>query len=870
MSRSTKRADEVPTPTRPRKLLERPWLWIVLTGLLGGAVLAFGLSLLRGAQDAGGDSGKAFTAITLVGVVAVVLMAIVAFYSARKRRRGLQEHVPGTMMVWLQAHVWLGLAAGFAVLVHAWLYPITSSLTTGKITLAILVVLVLSGVAWRIVYRALPKRVAATVGNLSVKDTKARLEQVDVEIEKAMAGASDDLRRLVDLTFAGRTASAELERLASSLSLEEEATWAEVQRLAKRKDRYEERAPKQERYHRWLQRWKVVHLPLAVALGAALAIHLFDVFGITKQVFADEASAFPDSGQCADCHADIVREWNLAIHSSAQLTPTTVAQTALALEQDRNIGRICTNCHAPIGTQISPSDTFPLPGEGDSAVLSEGVTCWTCHALPQAPTEVRGAFDDFPVNRAEGRSFGTVFSPRFLPDEPFPLPVPEHQVADGFMTGEFETYQLCGACHNVKVDLAQPPDGFSVIGDDITIGSGDDQDGNGTLDENELQFVDDDGDGLADLDVDGSGKIVDLVLQTTFDEWQNYLASPEISNPETCGACHMTSLGNRPTVNDAPGGLELPDRARHSHEFVGVDYNLEPGHYAGLGLDGGDATRDVLEAREALIDAGVNVSVEVQQPDDQFLVAEVTVRSQRIGHEFPSGFAFARQWWLTVTAETESGDEVCLSPINPGTAIAGPGQGGIVPTDCGSGVTSSDQEDLRPCDPRAVAAEFGDELAARAQPVNNATVTLSAPAQLADCDPWLTNFQKILTDGDPDGDGQFVEVPYQSLLPDIVKLQTRVADNQVMTPILPYEDPTTPGDQRAKTFVYVFDVSGAQGQRVTVNVNMNLRHLPPYFIRQLDGFYPEGLTADAILGQLVITEFGQTQDRSRRVPFSDV
>ena len=61
-------------------------------------------------------------------------------------------------------------------------------------------------------------------------------------------------------------------------------------------------------------------------------------------------------------------------------------------------------------------------------------------------------------------------------------------------------------------------------------------------------------------------------------------------------------------------------------------------------------------------------------------------------------------------------------------------------------------------------------------------------APLDDCDPWLANFQKILTDGDPDDDGTFIEVPYQSLHPDIVKLQTRVADQQAMAPLKPYDD----------------------------------------------------------------------------------
>jgi hypothetical protein len=708
-----------------------------------------------------------------------------------------------------------------------------------------------------------------------VKDTRSRQQQIQVEIEKATAGASDELRRLSQLVLEGKAKPGELDREVSALSLEEQVTWEELKGLAERRDRYRGREPKQERYHRFLQGWKLLHLPLAAILGAAIVFHLFDVFGVTKKVFASEADAFPDSGQCADCHSDIVREWMLAIHSSAQLTPTTVAQTALALEQDPQIGQVCTNCHAPIGVQIAPSATFPLPGEGGDAVLSDGVTCWTCHAIPEAPGEIQGAAPGFPVNRAGARSFGAVFNPP-LGEEP-PLPVGDHQVDVGFMGDELGTFELCGACHNVKVDMAQPADGFSVFGDDVTdqrVSEFDeeqpaDTDGDGVLDENELQFVDDDGDGEADVDVDGSGKLADLVLQTTFDEWEDYVASSAFGG-ETCGTCHMPELGREATVDDGPGGLSVTERVRHSHEFVGVDYNLEPGHYSGLGVGGGDGREEVLAARDELISQAVTVSTRTVEVNPSMLRARVTVRTNFIGHDFPSGFAFARQWWLEVTAETEDGDEVCLVPVNPATSAVRERGDGIVPSACGSGTLNSEQEDLRPCDPEAVAATFADDFARAGEEPKNATVVLTDRAPLDDCDPWLVNFQKILTDGDPNEDGRFFEVPYQSLLPDIVKLRARVSDNETMRPLKPYDDPTTPVDDRAITFEYVFDTSEVRGQRVTVSAFMRLRHLPPYFLRGLDGFYPNGLTSGALLPELIVSTVAGDGSAPKRVPQAGV
>ncbi len=868
-------------PVRPKRLFERPWPWMILAGLLGGAVVTLALSMLESAQDSGGDPDQAFLAIASVGSFAVVLMVLVALYSARKRRRALQEHLPGTMMVWLKAHVWMGLLAAFAVLVHWWLYPMNARISTGKIALVVLLILVLSGIAWRIVYQTVPKRVAAKVGNLSVKDTRSRLEQIEVEIEKAIAGSSDLLRQLVELRLAGVAAIADLDAQAASLSVEEQGTWAELKALAERRDRYRGREPKQERYHKLLQRWKVAHLPLAVILGVVVAIHIFDVLGVTKKVFANEADEFPSSAQCADCHSEIVREWSTAVHSVAQTSATTVAQTALALKEDPAIGQICTNCHAPIGTILEPSDTFPLPGEdGGAEVLSEGVTCWTCHTVSEIPGEGRGAGDLFPVARAGTRSFGTVFNPP-MPGDP-PLPVPEHQVDVGFFSDPVEgTYQLCGACHNVKVDL--DGDGFSPVVDELGETSGlqgeeaatSDLDEDGVLDENELEEIDDDGDGVADLDVDGSTKIEDLVLQTTFDEWEDFVQSTEFQN-ETCQTCHMPDLGVQPTVDDAPGPLSIQDRPRHAHTFVGVDYDLSPGHYAGLGIGGEDALGEVLTARDLLISSAVTITPEVLQRDvsRNALRAVITVRANVLGHDFPTGFAFARQWWLEVSAETVDGEQLCLLPVNPGTGLIDR-QNGIPTPGCSSGAPPSGgdwsqpgkaAEDLLTCDPRQVADTFRADFAAAGKLLKNENVSIAAAAALTDCDPWLANFQKILTDGDPDDTGQFVEVPYQSLEPDIVKLQARVADQQTMGALKPYDNPQTPEDDRQREFAYVFDVSGVRGQDVIVKVQMHLRHLPPYFLKALDGFYPDGLTGDRLLQQMIVSSFGQDETEPIQIP----
>ena len=75
-----------------------------------------------------------------------------------------------------------------------------------------------------------------------------------------------------------------------------------------------------------------------------------------------------------------------------------------------------------------------------------------------------------------------------------------------------------------------------------------------------------------------------------------------------------------------------------------------------------------------------------------------------------------------------------------------------------------------------------------------------------------------------------------------------------------------PAIQNRYDFVYLFDVSEIGGQEVTVNVVMHLRHLPPYFLRALDGFYPNGLTSKILLKQMVVSDIPGAPSDPVRVP----
>lgn len=788
-----------PTLKRPRTFFEHSWPWAILFAVVTANVLAaayFGIRFVQ--TNVSRTQAPMFLFISALGVVTLLLVLMTFFYSLRKRM--FQERMGGTMMTWLKSHVWLGLVSLAAAIAHASLFPLTLEVSTGKITAVVLLVLVVSGALWRIVYGFVPPRVPGSVGNLSIRDTHRRVGELGAELEKLRAGRSQAFQNAVEGLIGGRAVAARPE----GLDLAEQATWGQATDLAARIRRHSVRERRQARFARIMQGWKVLHLPLAAILVGMVAVHIADVFNLDR-LFAGEAEKrFASSAECANCHGGIVDEWKLSMHRNAQTSTITVAQTALALANSADFEKLCVNCHAPIGTKFTQKATFaPVAGPANpQAVQEEGVTCIVCHTMPHPPGEMAGASDRLPVGERPGlTSYGTMFGPPLR--DPKAVPASAHDVAVGFMTDPISSSQLCGACHNVIADI----DGDGIVDQRFAAAGGADQsdsDGDGVLDSNELDVVD--------------NKLQDLVLQTTFNEWQDYLFARGGAGA-ACIDCHMPGSAETPIIDNPPPAMAGVKRPHRLHHFVGVDYELNIGYYAQPGMPK-DALRRVLEERERLLSQSASVSVTLDPVSrDGKLTATVVIAASGEGHTFPTGFAFARQFWLEVSAKTVSGKPVCLAPDPHG-----------IPSPCESGKIATVVEELATCDP----APKG---------LGNKEIRLAVAAPLDKCDPWLTNFQKILTDGDPDLDDTFAEVAYQSKRADIVKLRVRTADQQVMAPI---------SQGSSARFDYVFDARGAGGEPVTVRAVLRHRHLPPYFVKALSDHYPPGVTAEKLLENMTV------------------
>ena len=744
---------------RTRSLLERHWPWFVFAT---GSAFFLGLVALTVDQGLLADF-EAFPAIvrgyTLIGVVlgvaSVGFCFLSFFYSLRKR--SLQEKMPlfrGTMTAWLWAHVYFGVLAIVAGLGHAGYGLLSLEFSTGKSLFLLLLLLVVSGALWRIFYGTVPKSAARTVGNYSEQASRSRAEALLIEIEKLAAGRSPRFHEFKRWLLDASPSDIELARALQQLAAEEQPALSELAGLAAERQKLISREKKQASYRRLLQGWRILHVPLSLAFLALIPLHVlmaFDAPARTVALGAVDGShfgGFESAESCRSCHASIVDEWRTSMHAHAMTSPVMIAQTNQVLRKSLNLAtspdpaQICVNCHGPIGAALTDQASLPLASNletsADESFLNEGVSCAACHQW-QGESKTGGAgLSAFKAGYRPGREyFGPIAAPvgnAFHKSSASPL----------FKEPE----QLCRNCHAVAYD----------------------RDGDGTV-----------------------KKGTDLVLQTLFDEWQDYARAGGVS----CTGCHMPASAETRAAASALIPFEqdrdAPARRLRSHRFVGVDYPIDI-----------PSVRDQTRAeREALLRRAATLtllpgSISVR---DGAVSLSVQVTNSGVGHNMPGGFAFVRQMWLELTILDRFGVELSSS-----------------------GKIADSSQDL--CD-----ASIVDD------PNNPMRPFLSG---CQGSDPLLVNFQQMLLDRTEvardrtgavllDARGEPRLLP----LPDGREAVLQHLTGGSMSRTRPHTgQPTTslsPG--ASATFAYRFPPSSREPVRVSVR--LLFRTMPPYFLKAL-------------------------------------
>ena len=887
------------------QIRSRKWNIASVVGVIVLFALGFGgLVVLPGSNPSG--------TTLLVFLVSLGVLTFLFFtgpgllYSGRKRIKFLKAHLPGGTMAWIRSHMYLPVFAIAAAFVHATAAPFRNGLSSGKVLLTVAVLVVISG----------------TYRHKMIGLQKEALN-VDVEISKLSIGQPKAFRLLVAEFTDGKKPLAELEADVAKMAQPQQVLWREVKRLSSKVEKNFPRSGGQRARVLQYKMWKALHPPLTVGLFVILAFHVGDTLGAKNRVFHDDKVSFASTQQCAGCHSRIVDEFSTSAMAHAQTSsimkaqlPVTLAKNEdlvkaapaeqKVLQQDRfdRSARTCLTCHAQVGAQLTSLDdkTILLPinqknsasdggvalsGSNDAGNI-DGVGCIVCHTQDAIPPELSAA-GPINVSKSNPSDYGNVFGP--LLTDPKSLPVRVHSqrqssnndapLWQGTARDSLAVRQslLCGACHDVKIDMNG--NGSTSKFADAKTGIDEasarvDSNGDLQLDQNDLEKD----------PLDPTGKVLsDLVLQTTYDEWEDYVvgfkdadfnkpaADGKVRNtltgPLGCTECHMPAAGKKGLVDHAPGLASIPSRDAASHTFVGVDYDLADGAYKSK-----EELDNVLAERQALVGSAASLAVTpVKNLPNGDPFVTVTLQNNLLGHTFPTGFAFARQWWLEVSAKGSLGTPLCLEDLSS-----------EFKAQCSSGTLKNPTDDLPQCDPASVFDTFSRKPELFGQPFKadqygDKDIVFAATQPVGQCDPWLANFQKILTDGGVTTPGKFTEVPYQSFLLDIVKTRTRVASNSAMVPLEslrrkvdgagnPVLDANgRPVDLSQASFDYFFKKANLKpGEVVVVSATLHLRHIPPDFLKGLatDLNALKRVPADAkidpaaLLKNLVVTDVVKT------------
>ncbi|RYZ03703.1 MAG: hypothetical protein EOO73_26980 [Myxococcales bacterium] len=602
-----------------RSLLEQQWPWVVTA--VAAALLTAALVL---AVDGGFLADYAMFPATLrgytltglaLGVSSLALALLTFLYSLRKR--SLQEKLPvGTMAGWLWGHVYLGLSCVVLALAHAGYGTIGLQPTLGHGLLVCLLVLVVSGLVWRLVYAVVPAKAAGDVGHYSQSASHARAQAALVEIEKLSAGRSPPLQQVVQWLLQVTASDPEVAHAARGLPPEDQAVVPELVRLSRLRHQMLQRERRQAKYRRRLQGLRVLHVPISLLFLALLPLHVVTALNVPAQlaprsgVLGSTLGGFHPSSACRSCHQRAVDEWRTSMHAHALTSPIMIAQTNLANRETlKNTSapdpqNVCVNCHGPIATALAQSPLLPFTPEGvlaDADLFSEGITCSVCHQWQGEPHTAGGGLTAFQDGLKPGRtffgSFGDAVGNAYHQSEAAPL-------------FQKDSSQLCRNCHSVQYDR------------------------------------------------NGDGKIergTDLVLQTLYDEWADYAKA----GGSGCVDCHMPLVAGSRAAETALIPFEqdgdAPARQLRSHRFVAVDYPLD----LPAARDESRGEREALLRRAATLRI-VPTSVSSTGARVSF---EVSLQNTGVGHNLPGGFAFVRQMWLEVTLLDPQGRALAASGL---------------------------------------------------------------------------------------------------------------------------------------------------------------------------------------------------------------
>ncbi|MBI4788418.1 MAG: hypothetical protein HY782_15410 [Chloroflexi bacterium] len=251
-------------------------LWLSFLACLVLAAF-YGVYALLAAPSGGHPFGLS------LGAIGMALMLITeTIYSIRKRVRWL--HWLGSLRLWLSFHILTGIVGPFLVLLHSGFA--VGGVAGWALTMAGMVVL--SGFVGRYIYTAVPRTRAGI--EWSRDELAVRADQAQMELDEWVAQApavehtlarlagppanASGWRRVLLRGFEDSTYTSRVRAALRPLKHAERARLGELQRLLRQQRQLERQIASLDSAQRLMGVWRLVHIPLGIALFATAFIHV--------------------------------------------------------------------------------------------------------------------------------------------------------------------------------------------------------------------------------------------------------------------------------------------------------------------------------------------------------------------------------------------------------------------------------------------------------------------------------------------------------------------------------------------------------------------------------------------------------------------
>jgi uncharacterized membrane protein len=227
-----------------------------------------------------------------LGTIGALLILWLLWYGIRKRRYASNV---GTVQGWLSAHVYLGTALLVIATLHT---GFELGWNVHTLAYVLMVITILSGFYGVFVYTRVPETMTSNLGEDTVESILLKIADIDREAREKALSLPDQILTIVNRSIDGSrlggsfwrilsgrdpscpTAAAveQLPELAKRLTGDVSKLNHEVYSLLLQKNELLLRVRRQMRLKATLDLWLYVHVPVSIALLAALTAHVISVF----------------------------------------------------------------------------------------------------------------------------------------------------------------------------------------------------------------------------------------------------------------------------------------------------------------------------------------------------------------------------------------------------------------------------------------------------------------------------------------------------------------------------------------------------------------------------------------------------------------